>query len=638
MINLYMEQFKRNIAGLWRDAALCLVLALGVAAVYHSVLDASFISFDDSVYVYENPVISKGFSVDGFWRILNFKQEGGPYWHPVTSLSHMADCTFFGLDPRYHHLSNVVFHILNTLLLFFFLQITTNQPMKSFMVALIFAVHPLNVETVAWVSERKNLVATFFFLLGLHVWRRFTLKKNPLAYAALFFVFLGGIMSKPLMLTFPFTLLLVHHFPMKAYDLSGRNLKEFWERNKPVFAAVAPLIVFMLVLFLAGMYLSGTSRSIAPLHHVPLDLRLSNMVVTYFVYLKALILPVNLSVFHPYPESLAPVLVWTAFFATVSVSVFALYTVRSHPFLFCGWFWYLGNLFTASGLMQKGYWPAYADRFTYLPMIGIFVVLVWGFSFLCDRHAVEKKVRWMIAVCLVLILALVSSAQVRRWENAESLFSHAVTVNPLDVLSLTNLALALGEQGRFNEAIKVSERALAIEPRYAEALNNMGTLYAKKGEIRKSLVYFEKAVSAYPGFEKAVANAQAAQDLLKKQESLDNLENKGRTVLENQGLTLESASFLARIYMEEERYERAEALFRSMLEKHPGATVSITYNLACVSALQGNDDQAVVWLEKSMKSGFKAWNHLDKDPDLSRLREREDYKDLIRTYGHGGAL
>jgi hypothetical protein len=314
------------------------------------------------------------------------------------------------------------------------------------------------------------------------------------------------------MLTFPFALFLVHHFPMNAYELSLRRNETFIGRNAREVKPVFQMIIVMLILFFVGFSMSGSSGHVAPLQHISIGLRLSNMLVSYLVYLKMLIWPFGLTVFHPYPATVEAGITVLSFLVIGVVSAFAFLAFRRLPWLFFGWFWYLGNLVTASGLMQKGYWPAQADRFTYLPMIGIFVVLVWGFTGVMSKD--RMKVMGVILSVVAVYFASISYVQVRHWKNAETLFRHAVKVNPKDVLSLTNLALTLGEQGKFDEAISVSEKALALEPHYAEALNNLGTLYAKKGDINQSLVYFERALEAYPGFSQARENAEQAKRLL----------------------------------------------------------------------------------------------------------------------------
>ena len=617
---------KDGNGGAWGFLSLLLVAV--VFAVYHSVLSASFISFDDSVYVYDNPVIKNGFTVDGLSRIFSFKQEAGPYWHPVTSLSHMMDCQFFGLKPGLHHLSNLIIHALNVLLLFAFFRISTGKTIVSFFVALFFAVHPLNVETVAWISERKNLLAVFFFLLGLHAWRFHVIRRNGYTYLFLWLVFFLGIMSKPLMMTFPFALLLVHHFPLSAWDYSPKGVKAFLARNVREVKPVLQMIVVMLILFFWGFTMSGSPEKVAPLRHIPLDLRLSNMVLSYLVYLKALFLPFDLTVFRPYPESVGAGVASFSLLAVSGLTAFSFMMFRRLPWLFFGWFWYLGNLVTASGLIQKGYWPAWADRFTYLPMIGILVILVWGSTEILGRVKAKPVIFLVSGTAAAVFFAGVSYVQVRHWKNSETLFRHAVTVNPNDVLSLTNLALALGEQGRFAAAIDVSEKALSIEPRYAEALNNMGTLYAKSGDIAQSLVYFERALEAFPGFTRAKENADQARNLLGSRQPG---ESELRKILEDNPKSLDAAAELAMILVSKKQYGDAEKLYLAMLNNHPDAKVSILYNLACLYAIMGQEDRAMAFLENSAREGFSSWEYLEADKDLESLRHREDFRNLIRT-------
>lgn len=610
---------------------------LSVAAVYHSVLSASFISFDDSVYVYDNPVIKGGFSLENLGKIFRFKQESGPYWHPVTSLSHMLDVALFGLRPGFHHLTNLIIHAVNVLLLFLFFQRTTGRSGPSFFIALLFAVHPLNVETVAWITERKNLLSVFFFILGLHAWRYHVGKRSARSYLFLWLVFFSGMMAKPLMMTFPFALLLIHHFPLAAYDYSHRKPFAFVVENIKEVRPLIQMIVVMLAFFAVGFALSGTADQVASLNHVPLSLRGSNMAASYLIYLKMLIVPFNLTVFHPYPSVLSPMTTVFSVLVLFLVSVFAVRVFRRFPWFFVGWFWYLGNLITASGLVQRGYWPAYADRFTYLPMIGMFIILVWGSSETFSRIKHGSIVSVMAGLVSAVYLSVLAQAQAGHWTSAETLFRHAVRVNPGDVLSLTNLALALGEEGRLDEAIEVSEKALAIEPRYAEALNNLGTLYAKKGEYAKGLAYFERSLEAYPGFIKARANADEARRLLENDRKSDETitQNVPDAELERPNPQADIPSALDRAgeqaleLVSEKKFAEAEKLYLSMLDAHPEARVSILYNLACLYAVMDQPDRAMAFLVNSIREGFSAWDHLEHDKDLASLRDREDFKALI---------
>ncbi len=609
---------------------LCLLLVLSVAAVYHSVLTASFISFDDSVYVYDNPVIKGGFSLDNLTRIFRFKQESGAYWHPVTSLSHMLDVKMYGLRPGFHHLTNLIIHTASVLLLFMFFQRSTGRSGPSFFIALLFAVHPLNVETVAWVSERKNLLSVFFFILGLHAWKYHAAKRSGLSYLLLWIVFFSGMMSKPLMMTFPFALLLVHHFPLAAYDYSQKKTGAFVIENIREVKPVIQMIVVMLIFFAVGFSMSETAGQTVPLTHVPLSLRLSNMAASYLIYLKMLILPVNLTVFHPYPASVGIMTAGLSVIVLACVSAFAFMMFRRLPWFFTGWFWYLGNFVTASGLVQKGYWPAYADRFTYLPMIGMFIVLVWSISEIMDRLA-SRAASAVVGIVPAVCLAVLAHTQAGHWTSAETLFRHAVKVNPFDVLSLTNLALALGEQNRIDEAIEVSHKVLAIEPRYAEALNNLGTLYAKKGDYARGLECFERSLEAYPGFTQARINAEKARRFLEPEDKTGQpAESSAQTPPEGGSQNaLDLAGEEALRLIAEKKFAQAEKLYLSMLVSHPEAKVSILYNLACLYAIMEQPDRAMAYLVNSVREGFSSWEHLERDKDLEILKDREDFKALI---------
>ncbi|GAB6097580.1 tetratricopeptide repeat protein [Desulfatiferula olefinivorans] len=615
-----------------RETALGLLLVVLMCAVYARMPSAGFISFDDAVYVTDNPSINRGLTIQGIKDAFDFRKGRGPYWHPVTSLSHMTDCALFGLSPGYHHLMNMVFHAVNVLLLFGFLYRYTGALWPSLWVAAVFAVHPLNVETVAWISERKNLLAAMFFLSGLFVWARFLDRRTWGSYGLLIVVFLLGMMSKPVMMTFPFTLFLVTLWPLDGYDGSGKTLRSWVAENRGVILPVLGLILIMLAVFFIGVHLGDVRKNVAPLDYIPLGRRLSVMLTADVIYLVNLVWPVDLAVFHPYPESVPIAHALGAFSVLAAVSILALVRIRTQPFLFVGWFFYVGNLVTASGLMQQGYFPAHADRFTYLPMIGMFIIPAFGLSMLSRSLGRFKPIVPLAAVLSILIFGVLTFRQTAHWKSDITLFRHAVSVNPDDPVSLTNLALALGEAGRFSEAMDISRKALSLEPDYAEALNNLGTLYAKQGDIEGSLGYFNRALAAWPGFDLARANRDRALSLLAEREKRERMLN---DALASKPVSLEEAAGAAQALIREKRYAEAETLYLSLIDRHADASVSLYYNLACLNALAGKPDRALYYLEQAFEKGFRAWDHLDRDPDLYALRNHPAFAALIDRYRKG---
>jgi Tfp pilus assembly protein PilF len=360
-----------------------------------------------------------------------------------------------------------------------------------------------------------------------------------------------------------------------------------------------------------------------------MGLRLSVMLTADLTYLVNLVWPVNLAVFHPYPESVPLFHALGAFSLLAAVSIFALVRIRTHPVLFMGWFFYVGNLVTASGLMQQGYFPAHADRFTYLPMIGIFIVLGFGLPRFLRRLTSHVRLLPAAAGLSILILSVLTFQQTAHWKNGITLFRHAAAVNPDDPVSVTNLALALGEAGRFSEAMTMSFKAIALAPDYAEALNNLGTLYAKQGDIERSLEYYDRALAAWPGFELARVNRDRARLILAEQKKRERMLNEA---LVSPPESLSEAMALAGLLIDEKRYEAAETLYLALRKRHPDAALSLTYNLACLNALAGNTDRALDYLEQAFEKGFRAWDHLDRDADLDTLRHVPAFEALIDRY------
>ena len=498
---------------LWH-VAVCALIACVVFFVYKDVLTFEFISFDDSAFVYDNPDVKDGFSLDGITRSLSLRQDSGPYWHPLTIISHMADSEFYGLDAGKHHLTNLILHILNAILLYLFFLKSTGRPWESFFVAALFALHPVNVESVAWITQRKNVLAGFFWILSMNVFAFYIRKRHMGLLLLLVITFLCGYMSKPVMMTFPFSLLLLNYWPYNRYQplwatngkLPDGGLRAAVKNNCLIVAEVLPIFILMFTVFAFWAFFYADKSGLSSYEKIPVTLRILNAFVSDVVYIKQLFLPYDLSVFYPFPKMIP---LWQSVGAVTFVlaaTVTSLLTLKKLPWIAVGWFWYAGNLVVASGLMQRGYWPAHADRFVYLPFIGLFFALVWSVSFFREKFSVKNIIILIPGIIILAILAVQTSKQVKYWQNGVTLFSHAVRLNPEDSLSYTNLAFSLSEKGETDAAIENSYKALDINPQNIEAHNNLGVMLASKGRLKESLVHFKNALILYPEFVDAMIN------------------------------------------------------------------------------------------------------------------------------------
>ncbi len=408
-------------------AAICFALAVGTFALYSPILSHAFLNYDDPDYIVNNPHVNSGLTWSGI--IWAFKSGYAANWHPLTWISHMIDCQLFGLKPAGHHLVNVLFHTANTVLLFILLNYLTGAIWRSAFVAALFAWHPLHVESVAWASERKDVLSAFFWMLTLLAYTRYVAegklqaKRNstlgflasPFYWLALI-LFACGLMSKPMVVTLPFVLLLLDFWPLQRFNASTfqRLLLE-----------KIPFFVLMVASCIITLHVQkGALWSTAAL---PFSFRLANALVSYVSYLSKMFLPVNLALIYPYPHSLPLPVVAATVIVLFLLSAIFLFQAKRCPYLIVGWLWFLGTLVPAVGLVQVGV-QAMADRYTYLPSIGIFILVAWGIGDLVSS-APRKRETCILAGGAVLAACLVlTSLQLRYWRNSATIFSHTVEV------------------------------------------------------------------------------------------------------------------------------------------------------------------------------------------------------------------
>jgi Flp pilus assembly protein TadD len=499
----------------WRNRSLwaALLLAATVLTVYGQVYGYGFVEFDDPGYVSENPYVRAGLTWNGVrWAFTTGHMWN---WHPFTWLSHMLDVQMFGLHPGAHHSMNVVLHLANTLLLFALLNRTTHAPWPSLVVAAMFALHPLHVESVAWISERKDVLSTFFFFLTLWGYVRYVEQQSRRWYLSAIVFFACGLLTKQMLVTVPFVLLLLDVWPLGRLVLPGRispatdggkrrkqksRRKErdgeapaddprrpmpwralVWEKV-PFFALT---VVASIVAYLAQLW-TGAMTNTASL---PIALRMGNALIAYVRYLALTLWPSGLAVFYPYEMSFASWKVFAAALIIVVITLTTLRTARRHPYALIGWLWYLGMLVPVIGLVQVGS-HAHADRFTYVPLVGIFVMLAWGGSDLIARWAVPKSIVAATVAGVIAAYSVATWMQVGVWRDGETLFTHAVRVTHANYLAHNNLGAALAAQGKTEAAIEQYREALRIKPDYVHARTNLAK--AMRGR-------FEQAVAQNPG-------------------------------------------------------------------------------------------------------------------------------------------
>ena len=498
-----------------RPRLIGLLLALITLLVYLPASRDGFVNYDDQDYVTENSAVQKGLTWPGIkWA---FTTSHASNWHPLTWLSHMADCELFGLNPGAHHLVNVLFHTVNAVLLLLLLFRMTGALWPAAFVAALFAWHPLHVESVAWISERKDVLSTFFALLTLLAYARYAqhvtsdmcqvtrtnsasspVTRHPSRFywlALLFFAL--GLMSKPMLVTLPFVMLLLDYWPLHRLSSgTGRPataLHLAWEKW-PFFLLT---IVSCVVTFLVQSQRSGDA--VASLELVPLHYRFCNALVSYGLYLLKMVWPVGLAVFYPLPGHLTWILMAaiTSAVILVIISSFVWQAGRAHAYLPVGWLWFLGTLVPVIGLVQVG-GAALADRYTYIPSIGVFIAVTFGLCDLADRFQFPKKA---IATTAVLILAtslILTENQLRYWHDSETLFAHALAVTKNNHVAHVNLGVALEQKGKLNEALAEYRAAEQLAPELYHIHNNLGNLLDNLGHPNEALIEYRWAVLLNP--------------------------------------------------------------------------------------------------------------------------------------------
>jgi tetratricopeptide (TPR) repeat protein len=466
----------------WQHLAIWLGLVLSVFAVYAQVGQFDFVNFDDGPYAYENTAVRDGLTVPGIKAAITGVVSSN--WHPATMLSLMLDSQLFGPDSGVHHLVNVVIHAMSSVLLFVLLRRATQRRWASAFVAFIFALHPLHVESVAWIAERKDVLSTFFLFLALYAYVRYAEHPNLRAYLLMLGAFALGLMSKPMLVTFPFLLLLFDFWPLRR----AAGLRILWEKI-PVFALSA-------IMSVAAYLVQQTTGSIA--EAIPLAGRVAKALVSYVTYIRQTFWPTGLAVFYPYPRAILASQAGLAFLLLLAVSVLAMAAWRTRPYLATGWFWYLGTLVPVIGLVKIGE-QSHADRYTYIPMIGLLLMVAWGAA---DAAAAWPRTRpWIHAAAILSVVTCLGLTyrQVRYWQNSETLYVHAIEVTGDNWLAEANLgAWLMKTPERRPEAIEHIEAALRLKPDDAEADNNLGLCMAQLELCGAAIPYFETALRNRP--------------------------------------------------------------------------------------------------------------------------------------------
>lgn len=546
-----------------RNAILCLLLVAATLALYNPVNRHPFVNYDDDRYVIDNAHVHNGLGRDTIaWAFTSTEQAN---WHPLTWLSHSLDYSLFHQNPTGHHFTSLMIHAANVVLLFLLLAFATGRIGPSLFVALLFALHPINVESVAWVAERKNVLSTFFFLAATGAYGWYARKPHWQRYLAVAGLFALGLMSKPMVITFPFMLLLLDNWPLGRLEGSAAMIAPTAQSSLPrLLAEKLPLLALSAasaVITMLAQQAGGAMRSAA---QFSFGVRVENAVVAYATYLWKLICPAHLAPIYPHPgDSLAAWHVGVSLSVLLAITAFVL-AYRSKRYLLTGWLWFLGTLVPVIGLVQVGD-QAMADRYAYIPFIGIFVMLAWGASDFADWRQIGMAAQVVSAACILLALSVATRRQLDYWSSNYDLWTHALAVtnknfiaqdnlggallllgkpdeayshfqaaagiNPSDPMSRSNLGAYLQEHGHLQQAIEQEKRVIELTSDrglLAATYANLGTAYRTLGEEEKARESYDRALQLNPG----QANAYLGLgQLLEKQNKLNEaIESYSRSV------------------------------------------------------------------------------------------------------------
>ncbi len=479
----------------------CIALIAIVFAVYIQVGNHDFLDYDDNVYVTANPHVTSGITTNNV--IWAFSSVDAANWHPVTWLSHMADVQIFGMNPHGHHLTNVVIHAVSAVLLLLLLFRITGSLWQSSFVAALFALHPLHVESVAWVAERKDVLSAFFWFFTLLLYSEYTKGRKPSFYMYTLFSFALGLMAKPMLVTLPVVMLLMDYWPLDRYLNAERGQgtgSQLLRVTSPLAGLVKEKIPFFLLSLLSGavtIYAQHSGGAIASLDRIPPLSRIENALVAYVRYIGKALWPFDLGVLYPMPPSFPLWQVLGSLLVLLLISVATIRAGRRYPYLAAGWFWYLVTLVPVIGLIQVGA-QSIADRYTYIPLTGLFIMVAWGTADMTKSWRYRKIVLALSAGMVIIASTVITWQQLAYWRDSVSLFRHALQVTADNSIMHNNLGFALFHKGHVDEAISEYKEALRIKPKSSSAHNNLGFALASQGKLDAAIWEYQLSLILKP--------------------------------------------------------------------------------------------------------------------------------------------
>ena len=629
---------KINISPPKQTLIIYIVLAVVTLAVYWQVHQFDFINFDDNFYVTHNSRIQSGITLEGIRWASGTKYFG--LWNPLVWLSLMLDYQFHGLNAGGYHVTNLILHILSTLLLFWLFNRMTGAIWKSAFVAALFALHPLHVESVAWIAERKDVLSAFFWMLTLCFYVYYTERPVISRYMLVLFSFVLALMSKPMVVTLPIVMLLLDYWPLSRCHIgiqsreSATNLtdimpvstnqekkktkskKEALKKNiSPSHARKLPdnkiaviipswqlwekipFIVLSAVLVIITLYHPNASgmSDIPDFKQFPFVSRLANAPVAFMIYLENTFWPRDMAIFYPFIEHIPPGQVMGTSLLILVITTFVIVIAKHMPYIFMGWLWFAITIAPVIGIIQISQTAPYAmaDRYYYLPSIGIGVILAWGVPSLFRSEEAKKKILFPAALIFLAVMGFLTWKQCGYWKNNTTLFNHALRVTKNNYVAHHNLGLALFDQGKFEEAIDHYSKAINMRQDEAIFRCNRGNIYIKLGQYKRAIKDYNEAIRLKPDYTDAYSN---------------------------RGLAFAGLG----------QYGRAIEDYNETIRRKPGY-FNAYYNKACAFSLQKNVTLACDWLREAIRRGYNDWKHLQEDKDFDNIRNESCFIDILKA-------
>lgn len=585
---------KKNINKKYTEIAIILSIIVFALVVYWPVQNYPFVNYDDNLYVTDNDLVQSGFSFHSLSRSFLDIQAGN--WHPLTMLSHTLDWQLYRDKAGGHHWTNVIIHIINTFLLFLLFKTMTGALWKSALVAALFALHPINVESVAWVAQRKNVLSTFFWNLTMLIYVWYVKKPNWKRYFPVLISFSLGLMSKPMLVTLPFALLLLDYWPLQRFSIKAQpeyqqsDAKEHSQKKNRIFVLVLEKVPLFTLAAIAGyltLYAQKAVHAVVDIQSFPMFYRLGNAVMSYALYIKKMFWPFDLAVFYPFNYNMA---LWPIILVALPImllTVLVLVYVRKFPYLLTGWFWYLGTLVPVIGFVQVGS-QSMADRYAYVPLIGLFLMLAWGMGDILKKR-ISVKYTIIIAALMIFGLTITTYHQIKYWKDTLTLFSHAVDVTKNNAFAHSNVAGELLVQGDIDEAMVHLEKALSLTPDDYNTLVRAARAYHVRGKNEKAIEALRRAIQVHVGYARAYHDLYIIlSGMGRKEEALQVYINAVELNKNNPDIYFGYGSVLA----EHGDYEEAIVQYEKALKMRP-RDAGAYFNIGVVLAEKGDYDAAM---------------------------------------------